>query len=340
MLMKYYGIDLFIAAIAVVIGYMIGGFVGAWSVAVLSVVEVSLSFDNAVVNASILKNWGEVWRRRFLTWGILIAVFGMRLVFPLLIVGVVASLGPVQVINLAINDPELYSTTLKSVHHEIAAFGGAFLLMVFLKFFLDANKDSHWLHWLEAPLSKIGRLDMIELAFAITLILIVSYFQAAGHQQSFIIAGMWGLVTYILADGVGSLVGGEETGDNTPRIVKEGVGGFIYIELLDASFSFDGVVGAFAITSNIFIIMLGLGVGALFVRSMTVHLVEKGTLSEFKYLEHGAFWAIGTLAAIMFIGTVTHVPEAITGFIGVTLIGLALWSSIKHNKKEAALSNS
>lgn len=123
MFMKYYGIDLFIAAIAVVIGYMIGGFVGAWSVAVLSVVEVSLSFDNAVVNASILKNWGEVWRRRFLTWGILIAVFGMRLVFPLLIVGVVASLGPVQVIDLAINDPELYSTTLKSVHHEIAAVG-------------------------------------------------------------------------------------------------------------------------------------------------------------------------------------------------------------------------
>lgn len=335
--MKYYGIDIFVAILAIIAGYFIGGFTAAWTVAVLSVLEISLSFDNAVVNATVLRNWGEVWRRRFLVWGILIAVFGMRLIFPLLIVGIIASLGPIEVINLAIDKPDEYARTLSSVHHEIAAFGGAFLLMVFLKFFLDANKDEHWLHWLEAPLVKVGRLEMVELAIAIAVILTIATFQTPDHQHGFIVAGMWGLVTYILADGVGSLVGGEESGENTPRIIKEGIGGFLYLEILDASFSFDGVVGAFALTTNIFIIMLGLGVGALFVRSMTIHLVEKGTLSEFKFLEHGAFWAIGSLAGLMFAGTIVHIPEAITGLIGATLIGLAIWSSIKHNKKQAAI---
>ncbi len=337
-LVKYYSIDIFIAILAVITGYFIGGFTAAWTVAVLSVLEISLSFDNAVVNATVLQNWGEKWRRRFLTWGILIAVFGMRLIFPLLIVGVIASLGPIEVFKLAVNQPDVYAQTLKSVHHEIAAFGGAFLLMVFLKFFLDSNKDEHWLHWLEAPLAKIGKLDMVELAIAIAIILGVSIFLDPALQHGFVMAGACGLITYILASSIGTLVGGEESEDGTPRIIKEGIGGFMYLEILDASFSFDGVVGAFALTTNIFIIMLGLGVGALFVRSMTVHLVEKGTLNQFKFLEHGAFWAIGALAAIMFAGTITHIPEVITGLIGATMIGLAIWSSVRHNKKEAALS--
>jgi hypothetical protein len=102
---------------------------------------------------------------------------------------------------------------------------------------------------------------------------------------------------------------------------------------LDASFSFDGVVGAFAITNNLFIIMIGLGVGAMFVRSLTIMLVDKGTLSEYRYLEHGAFYAIGILAAIMFAGTIKHIPEVVTGLLGALFIALSLFSSILYNKK-------
>jgi hypothetical protein len=111
------------------------------------------------------------------------------------------------------------------------------------------------------------------------------------------------------------------------------MGMFLYLEVLDASFSFDGVVGAFAITNNLFIIMIGLGIGAMFVRSLTIMLVEKGTLSEFRYLEHGAFYAIGILAIIMFANTIFHIPEVITGLIGAAFIGLSLWSSIRYNQK-------
>ena len=79
--------------------------------------------------------------------------------------------------------------------------------------------------------------------------------------------------------------------------------------------------------------MLGLAIGAMFVRSMTVYLVNRGTLNEYIYLEHGAHYAIGALAAIMLLGTRVHVPEVITGLIGVGFIGAAVWSSLRHRKK-------
>jgi len=117
---------------------------------------------------------------------------------------------------------------------------------------------------------------------------------------------------------------------------RSGFGGFMYLQVLDASFSFDGVIGAFALSNNLVIIGLGLGIGAIFVRSMTIHLVDKGTLAEFRFLEHGAFWAILALAAIMLVGAHYHIPEVFTGLIGAVLIGLSWWWSVRHNKREAA----
>ena len=101
--------------------------------------------------------------------------------------------------------------------------------------------------------------------------------------------------------------------------------------MLDASFSFDGVIGAFALTQNLFLIAIGLGIGAFYVRSMTIMLVQKETLAEFRYLEHGAFYSILSLSFIMFANSIWHVPEVITGLLGAGLIGLALWSSLRHN---------
>ena len=119
---------------------------------------------------------------------------------------------------------------------------------------------------------------------------------------------------------------------STGDVAKAGFGAFLYLEVLDASFSFDGVIGAFALTNNLIIIAIGLGIGAMFVRSMTVYLVRKGTMSEYRYLEHGAFYAIVALAVIMYINTFSHIPEVITGLIGAVLIGLAFWSSVRWNR--------
>jgi hypothetical protein len=106
--------------------------------------------------------------------------------------------------------------------------------------------------------------------------------------------------------------------------------------VLDASFSFDGVVGAFAISSDILQITLGLGIGAMYIRSLTVFLVRKGTLDDYVYLEHGAHYAIGALAVILLVGIKYHIPEIVTGLIGVAFIGLALGSSILRNRREGA----
>lgn len=334
---KYYGSSYIFTAIALVIGYFLGGIPGVGIVALLGVLETSLSFDNAVVNAKVLQNWGPVWRHRFITYGLPVAVFGMRLVFPLAIVAIVAHLNPIEAFTLALETPAQYETILKSVHHEVAAFGGAFLMMVFLSFFFDEEKEHHWVAAIEAPLAKIGKLDMVQAATTLAVVLVAAHFVEAKEQVAFLTAGVAGLITYIGAQAVGTLVGGDdEGGEAGSRLIKEGIGGLMYLELLDASFSFDGVIGAFALTNNIFIMMVGLAVGAMFVRSMTLHMVDKGTLSEFRYLEHGAFWAIGALAAIMFIGVSYEVPEIVTGLIGGGAIALALISSIMANRKDAA----
>lgn len=332
-MLKYYRSSFIFTAIALVLGYLIGGWTGVWIVAILGVLETSLSFDNAVVNASVLKNWDEKWRRRFIVWGLPVAVFGMRLVFPLAIVAISAGLGPIEALTLAVNEPAKYESIIKSVQHEIGAFGGVFLLMVFLDFFLQEEKDHHWIPFIEAPLSKLGRLG-VEAVIALGVVLAATGYIDQAEKLAFLTAGVWGLITYILAQSVGTLAGGD---DASNMVIKQGWGGFVYLELLDASFSFDGVIAAFALTNNIFIMMIGLAVGAMFVRSMTLHLVDKGTLSEYRYLEHGAFWAIGILAAIMFLHTIdVHVPEMVTGLLGAGVIAIAFWSSVNANKADRA----
>jgi len=319
------------------LGWYYGGTVGAivhtmFIVLVLGILETSLSFDNAVVNATVLKHMDAVWRRRFLTWGIAIAVFGMRIVFPLIIVCIAASVGPWDAIVLAASHPEQYSKIMMDAHMSIAAFGGAFLMLVGLKFFFNVEKETHWLGPIERKLSSIGKLDMIEVGLTITAFLVMSQFLPDSDAATFLICGLWGILTFI---GVEALAGVLEASDEAVNAAhKTGVGGFLYLEVLDASFSFDGVIGAFALTNNLFIIAIGLAIGAMFVRSMTIMLVEKGTLAEYRYLENGAFWAIIALASCMLAGAFFHVPEVITGLIGATFIGLSLWSSIRANRKE------
>lgn len=331
--LKYFKLSLFLTAMGLLGGYLIGGLQGAFIVAILCVLEISLSFDNAVVNATVLRDMDEKWKKAFLTWGMLIAVFGMRVVFPVAIVAIAAKLGPIDAVMLALNDEEAYSKLITAAHHQIAAFGGAFLMMVFLKFFVDQNKEHHWIPFLEKPLVSIGKIEAIEIALTLaTLVGSSYYFSTQTLQSEFVVAGVWGLIAYVVADGLGGLLGDEQS-NGGQAAAKSGAAGFLYLELLDASFSFDGVVGAFALTKSLPIIAIGLGVGAMFVRSFTIMLVDKGTLTAFKFLEHGAFWAIGALAFVMLVGVHVHIPEVITGLVGAVLIGLSFWSSLRVKKQ-------
>ena len=300
-------------------------------VAVLGVLETSLSFDNAVVNATVLKDMTPAWRHRFLTWGILIAVFGMRLVFPVVVVSVVAGVGPVEAIRLAAFEPGEYARILTSAHAVLGAFGGAFLALVCLKYFFDAEKDVHWIGALERQLVTVGKIEAVEIGLVLLALYGFSRWVTPDESASFLVAGIFGVVTFIAVDGIGTAM--EVDPAQMASVHRASAASFLYLEVLDASFSFDGVIGAFALTNNLFIIAIGLGIGAMFVRSLTVMLVDQGTLASYRFLEHGAFYAIGALALLMLVGTVVHVPEAFTGLIGAAFIGLSVWSSILYNRK-------
>lgn len=341
--LKYFKNSLILTFLGLVLGGVVGWYYEGtvagiaqtvFIVAVLSVLEISLSFDNAVVNATVLKDMTPLWRHRFLTWGIAIAVFGMRLVFPLAVVSIVARVGPWEALRLAALEPLEYARILTSAHHVLGAFGGAFLGMVCLKYFFDAEKEVHWVHVIEEWLSKIGKIDAAELAIMLLVIYGFSRLVAPEEAHGFLVAGVFGVITFIVVDGIGSVM--EVSPGAMHDVHRASAASFLYLEVLDASFSFDGVIGAFALTNNLFIIAIGLGIGALYVRSLTVMLVDEGTLASYRFLEHGAFYAIGALAGLMLLGTVMHVPEVLTGLIGAAFIGIAVWSSVRYRRRHGA----
>lgn len=323
-------------AVATWWGYSQGGTKGAlealFIAGVLGVMEVSLSFDNAVVNAAVLRHWDAFWRRIFLTLGMLVAVFGMRLLFPLLIVAVATGLNLLDVWSMALHAPDEYARHLTAHHAEVSAFGGLFLLMVFLKFLFDDEQELHWLGRLEARVRRYGT-DALAILICLGAAMVAVSLVPEAHKYSVLMASVAGLATYLSVHYLSELLEEEENDPGVSEMIQKGsIGGFIYLEVLDASFSFDGVIGAFAISNDVVIIMLGLAIGALFVRSLTIFLVEKGTLAEFVFLEHGAHYAIGALAIIMLLGMKYEIPEWFTGLSGVTFIVLSLWSSIRYRR--------
>ncbi|MFF5668685.1 DUF475 domain-containing protein [Streptomyces hygroscopicus] len=376
MLLKTFGWSFAVTVIGLALAGVLWGWKGLAIVGILSILEISLSFDNAVINAGILRKMNAFWQKIFLTFGILIAVFGMRLVFPVIIVAITAKMSPVEAVNLAINDKDRYEHLVTAAHPAIAAFGGIFLLMIFLDFIFE-ERDIKWLGWLEKPLAKLGKLETFSIVVALVALLIAATTVATDvahgggdKTATVLLAGVAGLVTYLIVGGVSGYFedkleedeeddedetagaegqgedGGEAKGSSGARgstgASVAGLAGkaaffmFLYLEVIDASFSFDGVIGAFAITNDIFEMALGLGIGAMYIRSLTVFLVRRGTLDDYVYLEHGAHYAIGALAVILLATIKYEINEVITGLVGVVLIGASYWSSVVRNRREAA----
>lgn len=300
---------------------------------VLAVLEISLSFDNAIVNANKLEQMTPEWQHRFLTWGIVIAVFGMRVLFPLAIVVLAAGIGPWQALVLAATQPAEYARIIGEAHIAIAGFGGAFLMMVALNYFIDEGKEVDWIATLERRLRACASIRGLEIGVVLALVMIFAVALPQPEAARFIFAACAGLVTFLGVEILGQVL---DRASLSAEAAKGGLGAFLYLEVLDASFSFDGVIGAFALTQNLFLIAIGLGIGAFYVRSMTIMLVERQTLSEFRYLEHGAFWSILVLSGVMFAQTMWHIPELVTGLVGAALIGLSLMSSLRFNRLAGA----
>ena len=318
-----------VAIVALGVVFFTSGISAFFTAALLVLLEVTLSFDNAIVNAKILKGMSALWQKRFLTWGIAIAVVGTRVVLPILIVSAVAVLSPIVVAYIAFTDGAAYSQLLEHAHHPIAAFGAAFLLMVSLKYFFDTNKELHWIQMIEKRLAKWGHIEAIEVALVLAFLLIVSAYVPL-ERATILVAGGIGIISYIFMEGITSVMSAQSR-----HIAHSGLAAFLYLNALDSAFSLDGVVGAFAITTDLLTIAVGLGVGAYFVRSMTVYLVREGTLTTLPYLEHGAHWAIFGLGSSMALSLITPVPEAVTAGIGIIFIGASYISSLQLRAQKA-----
>jgi len=331
--MKNYIASTILCILALIAAFWWAGVPAVITCFLLALMEISFSFDNAVVNATVLKHMNTKWQQRFLTWGMVVAVFGMRLLFPVLVVSFATGLSLFEVTKLAIEDPREYTQHVLDSHVQIGAFGGMFLLMVFLTFIMDESKKLHWIEMIESKLSYLGKLEAIETVISLGVLLAVQHFMPDDEKLHAVVAGITGIALYVVVSGMAAFISQPDGGARAKKAVYSGMAGFVYLQFLDASFSLDGVIGAFAISNDIVIIMLGLGVGAMYVRSLTVHLVRQGTLDKYKFLEHGAHYGIGVLAIIMLISMTHPVPEAITGMVGVVFIGLALASSAQYNRR-------
>lgn len=334
MIKQYFGMSIMWTIIAVIAAFFVGGFEAVGIVLLLGALEISLSFDNAVLNAKVLKDMSKEWQHRFITWGMLVAVFGMRVLFPIIIVSIVASITPWDAVSLAFSNPEHYKSIITEAHTSLMAFGGSFLMMVFAKFFIDEEKEVHWFKPIERRLTSIGKIEAIQAALVLTVAYVISTFMSdINEAHTFLIASVFGLITYILVDGIGAFF----NDDNLTG--KTGISAFIYLEILDMSCSFDGVISSFLFSNSIIIIALGLGIGALAVRSLTILMVDKGTVDEFVYLESGAHWSIGAISLFMFLETLFEIPELITGLTSIIILLLALGHSIYENRIASRLAN-
>ncbi len=359
-LVRHFKWDLLITLVAIFVAFLYAGLPAVPLTAILIVLEIVFSFDNAAVNAKYLKKMNHHWRVMFLSVGIIIAVFGMRLVFPFIIVCLSGDVGPIEAFQLAMEkgDPHTegtYGYILNQAHPTIASFGGMFLLMLFLGFLFDKERDSTWLHWIEKPLIRAGHFDSLSVVVASVALVLSTQFLVHGEQRfQVLFAGILGMVTFLLVNGLATFMetkneerqaalgisNDDEDGPTTSTAQAVLLSGqaafsmFLFLEVLDASFSFDGVLGAFAITADPIIIALGLGVGAMYVRSMTVYLVDHGALDEIEYMEHGAHWAIGVLAGMLLLTLKYEIADWAIGLIGLVFVSASILHSL-HVKKRA-----
>jgi hypothetical protein len=340
---RIFGFAHAIALIALLGGFLVGGTQGLVVVALLGVLEIAVSFDNAIVNATVLARMNRYWQRMFMTVGVLIAAIGMRLLLPLIIVAIGAHLTPWRAVDLAYADPNRYHALLLAAQPGIAAFGGIFLLMIAIGFFRE-ERDVHWWPAVERHLPAVLGRGGVPVLIALLFTAVARFTVPAEDHTRVLVGCLVGLVCYLGINLLSTRVAdrADADGSSRPRATVQGRGAFllfVYLELLDATFSMDSVMGAFSVTVDIALITLGLAIGAAYIRSLTVYVVRKGTLDEYRYLEHGAYYSIALLAVLLLWEVWRDVPDWITACTGAIVITAAwltsIWAGRRQQREDA-----
>lgn len=324
--MRYFILPITVTIVGILTSFLWGGWEALFLTLMLSLLEISLSLDNAIVNATVLQKLNANWQRRFITWGNFISIFVVRFLIPLCLVAVTAHLNILEVVDIALNKPAEYALHVQNAHPSLSAFGGMFLFLVFLSFIFN-KKNNRWLNIFVRDVNRVGKLTPIKLLITFAVLLFTYQVLADSNKTQVLYAGIMGIVFFTFLN---SLIEYLNSSVSIMSLKSFNLVGFIYLEILDASFSFDGVVTAFAITKDLVIIFIGLGIGAIFMRSFTLYLTHHKTLQKFRYLEHGAHYAVGALSILMLLSLKFQIPELAIGLVGGSFILLAFLYSLWH----------
>ncbi|WP_194904110.1 DUF475 domain-containing protein [Catenulispora rubra] len=338
-----FGVAYAVTVAGVAGAWWLGGVESAAVVAMLAVLEVALSFDNAVVNATVLRRFNDYWQKVFLSVGILVAVLGMRLLIPTLVLVAATRRDPVAVVRSSFDDPAGYRQQILKVQPLIAAFGGVFLLMIFLGFLLDGDRERTWLTWIENRTARLARfgsrtLTLAQVAVVAGFLAVAASTFGRDHRLGVPFAGVIGLVSYLAVRYLSAAAEGRsqvlasDRGQAAPT-GRRALMLFCYLELLDASFSFDSVMGGFSVTVNIALFAIGLGIGTAYVRCLTVYLVRRKALDRYVYLEHGAYYSIGVLAVLLLVEIGRDIPDWFASLAGTAMIAAAFLHSVAVRRR-------
>ncbi|MBI2173490.1 MAG: DUF475 domain-containing protein [Candidatus Aenigmarchaeota archaeon] len=302
---------------------MVDIFSSALIVAGLIMFEIITSIDNAVINAEVLHTMSQRARRWFLTWGIFFSVFLIRGLLPWAIIwGTNPSLGPVGAWSAAFsNDPAVAEAIAKS-SPPLLALGGMFLVFLFLHWLFLEPK--HYGLRGERHIEKQGVWFFVVVSVTLA---VVTWF--AIHRSPIMAFGaVMGSTIFFIVHGFR---------ENAAKKEKELLGSsslgdwskILYLEVIDASFSIDGVLGAFAFTLAVPLILIGNGIGAIAVRQITISNIER--VKRYKYLKNGAMYSILILGCIMVANAFGfHIPEWLSPVATFIIIGYFFWKSRKE----------
>ena len=282
--------------------------------------ETISSVDNAIINAEVLGTMGKKARRWFLTWGMFIAVFLVRGVLPFAIIWAFnSSLSAGQVLSAAWSSDPLVQQSIKESAPIFLVAGGVFLLFLFL----------HWL-FLEDKRLGLPRTEKFFMSKGV-------WFYAAVSVLLAVIA--WFALRESTMMGFGAIVGSslffithgfkqnaEEQEKKLLGSAHSDLSKLFFLEIIDTTFSIDGVLGAFAFTLSVPLILIGNGIGALVVRELTLRNIER--IKKYVYLKNGAMYSILVLGVIMILHSFGfHIPEWLSPLTTFIIIGYFFWKS-------------
>ena len=284
----------------------------------LIVFEIANSIDNAIVNAHVLKTMGELWRKRFLLIGIITSVFLVRFLLPLLIVWLSVPNLPLTTLFASFSGGNnVAANAITAQKPIILMFGGVFLIYLYFHWLFLEKKDPLYIERFLKTKHGVWFFGV-----AATILVVVMYLSKSNPMM--MLAAAIGSATFFL------LYGLKETAESNENHVKSApmsdLSKFVYLEVLDAAFSFDGVIGSFAFTINLLLIFIGIGVGAVVVRQLTIKGIDQ--VAKYRYLKNGAMTSIGFLGLFMMseafgIELPSYVPIVAT----LLLVGVAFWKS-------------